>query len=137
MNIFCAGINHRLASVAIREQLAISDREAPCFLSRLLRAEGTTGAVVLSTCNRVEVYAATICPAHTSRLLRELLSDRCQVHYPLYEFHTPASVRHLYRVASGLDSMVLGETEILGQVKRAYSLAAHAGTLCKPLHKLF
>lgn len=137
MNIFCAGINHRLASVELREQLAIADRDAPAFLAELLTAQGTTGAVVLSTCNRVEIYTASICPAHASHKLRELLSQRCPKPFPLYEFHTPASIRHLYRVASGLDSMVIGETEILGQVKKAYSLAAEAGTLCRPLHKLF
>jgi glutamyl-tRNA reductase len=137
MNIFCAGINHRLAPVSVREKLAVPELEIPGVLRHLRQLDGTAGAVVLSTCNRVEFYTATICPVRTLRFLRDWLGERDSAAAPLYEFHTPASVRHLFRVSCGLDSMVLGETEVLGQVKKAYSMAQAAGAPSKHLHRLF
>jgi glutamyl-tRNA reductase len=137
MNIFCAGINHRLAPVSIREKLAVPELEIPSVLQHLRQIDGTAGAVVLSTCNRVEFYTATICPVRTLHYLRDWLGQRDSGAAPLYEFHTPASVRHLFRVSCGLDSMVLGETEVLGQVKKAYSLATDVGAPSRHLHRLF
>ena len=137
MNILCAGINHRLAPVEIREKLAVGDQEMASFLAGMRQMDGTAGAVVLSTCNRVEFYAATICPARTVASLRQLLETKAPAGVPLYEFHTPASVRHLFRVACGLDSMVLGETEVLGQIKKAYTAASDVGSPSRHLHRLF
>jgi len=137
MNILCAGVNHHLAPVEVREKFAVGDHELPSVLENLRRIDGTAGAVVLSTCNRVEFYAATICPVRTLQALRSWLTGRAPQPLPLYEMHTPASVRHLFRVSCGLDSMVLGETEVLGQVKKAYSLAAASGAPSRHLHRLF
>jgi glutamyl-tRNA reductase len=137
MNILCAGINHNLAPVEVREKFAVGDHEVPGVLETLRGIDGTAGAVVLSTCNRVEFYAATICPVRTLDALRTWLTVRAPEPVQLYELHTPASVRHLFRVSCGLDSMVLGETEVLGQVKKAYSLAVESGAPSRHLHRLF
>ena len=137
MNILCAGINHRTARLGVRERFAVAPEETPALLSDLRSVEGVSGAVVLSTCNRVEIYASGLCPVRALDGFREILSSRAGVEAPLYHHDTPHAVRHLFRVASGLDSMVIGETEILGQVKRAYSAASEAGTATRTMHKLF
>jgi len=115
----------------------VRDNEMEELLGRLRAIEGVSGAVMLSTCNRVELYASSLCPLRALDGFREILSERAGLEAPLYHHATPEAVRHLFRVASGLDSMVIGETEILGQVKKAYSAAAEAGAATRPLHKLF
>jgi glutamyl-tRNA reductase len=137
MNILCAGINHLVAPVDVRERFAVANHEMTALLERLRGVEGLSEAVVISTCNRVEFYAASICPELALGGLRGLIETRAGVAAPLYHHDTPRSVRHLFRVASGLDSMVLGETEILGQVKQAYAVAADAGATSRTLNKLF
>lgn len=137
MNILCAGINHQLAPVEVREKFAVPQGEISEVLRAARRIEGLAGAVVLSTCNRVELYAASLCPAVAFPGISRLLQERAGTCVPLYTHDTPRTVRHLFRVASGLDSMVLGETEILGQVKQAYSLASELGATTRHLHKLF
>lgn len=137
MNILCAGINHHIAPVNVRERLAVATHELTDVLRRVRAIDGLTEAVVVSTCNRVEFYAASICPERALHGIRTYLSDRAGIDAPLYHHDTPRSVRHLFRVASGLDSMVLGETEILGQVKQAYASAADAGATARTLNKLF
>lgn len=137
MNIVCAGVNHRLAPVELREKFAVQPRELAPVLERARGIEGLAGAVILSTCNRVELYAASLCPAAAFSGICRLFEERAGGQVPLYTHDTPRAVRHLFRVASGLDSMVVGETEILGQVKQAYSLAAECGSASRHLHKLF
>lgn len=137
MNIVCAGISHHLAPVEVREKFAVSANELPEVLRTLRGMDGSAGAVVLSTCNRVEFYAATICPVRALEAMRSWLSSRGCETAPFYEFHTPGSVRHLFRVSSGLDSMVVGETEVLGQVKDAYVKATEVGAPSRHLHRLF
>lgn len=137
MNIFCAGINHRTAHLDVRERFAVRDSEIVEILDRLRTIDGVSGAVMLSTCNRVELYASSLCPLRALEGFRSILSDRSGVEAPLYHHTTPQAVRHLFRVASGLDSMVIGETEILGQVKKAYSVSADIGAATRPLHRLF
>lgn len=137
MNILCAGLNHQNAPIEIREKFAIGTHELQDTLSAVRAIDGTGGAVILSTCNRVEFYAASLCPVRTFEALRGLMQTRSGVDAPLYYHDTPRSVRHLFRVASGLDSMVLGETEILGQVKKAYSAAAEMGATSRHINKLF
>lgn len=136
-SILCAGINHRTAHVDVRERFAVAESEMGPMLERVRGIDGVTGAVILSTCNRVELYASSLCPIRTLGGFRSLLGERAGVEPPLYHHVTPQAVRHLFRVASGLDSMVIGETEILGQVKKAYSMATTEGTATRPLHKLF
>jgi glutamyl-tRNA reductase len=137
MTILCAGINHHVAPVDVRERFAVANHEVAGVLEDMRRIDGLSEAVVVSTCNRVEFYAASICPERTLDGLRDFLETRTGVAAPLYHHDTPRSVRHLFRVASGLDSMVLGETEILGQVKQAYAAAADAGATSGTLNRLF
>ena len=138
MNIFCGGINHQNAPLEIREKFAVSQSALGETLQAVRSIDGTVGAVILSTCNRVEYYAASLCPVRAFEGLRAMLRERTGIDSPPLYFHdTPGSVRHLFRVASGLDSMVIGETEILGQVKKAYSAAAELGSTTRHLNKLF
>ncbi len=137
MNILCAGLNHQNAPIEIREKFAVGGHEMQSTLDAVRGIDGLTGAVILSTCNRVEFYAASVCPVRAFDGLRSLMQERTGVEAPLYFHDTPRSVRHLFRVASGLDSMVLGETEILGQVKKAYTAAAEFGATTSHLNRLF
>lgn len=137
MNILCAGLNHQNAPLEIREKFAVGSHQMQETLDAVRGIDGMTGAVILSTCNRVEFYAANVCPVRAFDDLRSLLHTRTGVDAPLYFHDTPRSVRHLFRVASGLDSMVLGETEILGQVKKAYTTAAEFGATTSSLNRLF
>ncbi|MFZ4116837.1 MAG: glutamyl-tRNA reductase [Chthoniobacterales bacterium] len=137
MNILCAGLNHRTAPLHVRERFAVSGEEMEKLLQRLRSVDGVSGAVMLSTCNRVELYASSLCPLHTLRGFHSILEERTGLHVPLYHHVTPEAARHLFRVASGLDSMVLGETEIFGQVKKAYSFSAERGIATRSLHRLF
>ena len=137
MNILCAGLNHRTAHLDVRERFAVRETELADLLGRLRDIEGVSGAVMLSTCNRVEIYASSLCPLRALEGFSMILSERAGQEAPLYHHATPQAVRHLFRVASGLDSMVIGETEILGQVKKAYSVAAESGSATRPLHRLF
>ncbi len=141
MNIICLGLSHQTASVELRERFAIADADLVAAASELEAREGIHGAVIVSTCNRVEFYAAAEKPEHGFRSLNEFLHDRALAHHYdealFYKYDAPQSVRHLFRVVCGLDSMVLGETEILGQVKKAYSAAASGGAASRHLNKLF
>ncbi|MFN0066421.1 MAG: glutamyl-tRNA reductase [Limisphaerales bacterium] len=138
MPIVCAGLSHHTAPVDVRERFAFPDHRVPAVVEGL-RARGLADeAVVLSTCNRVELYAVTAEPA----ALRDFLVEGRAAGAPpapgeLYVLAEPASIEHLFRVASGLDSMVLGETEILGQAKHAYDLALRHGHTGPRLNRLF
>jgi len=142
MPLLVLGLNHRTAPVAVRERFAVAEARVPAVL-RLLRDTGIAEeAVVLSTCNRVEIYAVTsLPPALAFAELQEFLV-RCQDYRDplsdeLYRLVEPHSLEHLFRVACGLDSMVLGETEILGQLKKAYELARRHGHTGHRLNKAF
>jgi glutamyl-tRNA reductase len=142
--IVCLGINHRTTPVEVRERVAFSEGSLPDSLSQLRSAPGMPEAVIISTCNRVELYAAL---DSTEVKGHELLKNYLIEHFQLTPEHAEALVcyqlsgtdtaRHLFRVVSGLDSMVLGETEIFGQVKQAYKTALEAGATGKDLNKLF
>jgi len=141
MNIICVGLNHRSAKVASREKFSVADHDLFEVSEQLGDLDGISESVILSTCNRVELYAATQDTHRGLSTLSQFLSDRAIEHrYDadiFYEYDTPHSIRHLFRVASGLESMVLGETEILGQVKKAYTSASSNGRTAKHLNKLF
>ena len=128
MPIVVIGLSHRSSPVTVREQFAFTEARIPATLL-MLRQEGIADeAVILSTCNRVEIYAATsLEPAAACADLKKFLVTCHDYRDPLsdeiYTLGEPQSVEHLFRVACGLDSMVLGETEILGQLKKAYGLA--------------
>jgi glutamyl-tRNA reductase len=141
MVFYCLGISHRTAPVELRERLAIADRDLPGALETLRSLPGVDEAVLLSTCNRVEIYAAgTGSPADPTQALLGWLQGRTADPPPAEVFYSHGSretVEHLFAVASGLDSMVLGETEIFGQLKHAYALAHREGATGRSLNRLF
>jgi glutamyl-tRNA reductase len=131
MNFQLIGMNHKTAPVEVRERLAISDRQLPEALQTLLKVPGVSEGMILSTCNRVEILTRTM---NGSTDLRQFLWQYFQVesssYQPhLYEYRQNDAVRHVFRVASSLDSMVVGEPQILGQVKEAYATARAAGAV--------
>jgi glutamyl-tRNA reductase len=136
------GLNFKTAPVEIREMLAVPSAAVPAALGRL-RARSLAEGVLLSTCNRTELYVAGSDPAVTERealaYLAELagLEDAGRLVPYLYQHEGLAAVEHLFRVSCGLDSMVVGETQILGQVRDAYREAVAAGTVSKLFHQLF
>ncbi|WIM06871.1 MAG: glutamyl-tRNA reductase [Candidatus Nitricoxidivorans perseverans] len=138
MQLFALGINHHTAPLAVREQLAFDPLRLPMALHDLLRAKPVREAAILSTCNRTEVYCAAERPDDAAEWLAEYNALPPQKIRPfLYTHPQRDAVRHMFRVASGLDSMVLGEPQILGQMKQAARAAEEAGTLGTLLNKLF
>lgn len=141
MNLIAIGLNHRTAPVEVRERMAFPRAglgEATCTL---LGAAPLHEAAILSTCNRVEIYGLTGDLALASAALRRFLHEhhklRENVESHFYEFRDRECVQHLLDVTCGLDSMVIGETEILGQVKEAYLAAQQAGATGMALNRLF
>jgi glutamyl-tRNA reductase len=138
MNLFCVGLSHHTANVETRERFA-GGTGAECTL----RTAGCAEALVLATCNRVEVYGASEKRVSTDEIARCLLPKRAvsdiehSAPLPFYRYEAEKCVQHLFRVASGLDSMVVGETEILGQTKKAYQSARASGAVGPCLHRLF
>ena len=135
MKLFCVGVNHRTANVATRERFAGSEATAS-----LLREAGCAEALVLSTCNRVEVYGAASTRISTDLIatcLRLTPSQGTGDGSIFYHYEEGECIHHLFRVAAGIDSMVVGETEILGQAKRAYEAARASGGAGPCLHRLF
>lgn len=140
MEVICLGLNHHTAPVEVRERFSVMESQLGEEARRLRELEGIAEGVVLSTCNRTEYYAA----AEDHRVAREELRAFLQTHAGerlraehLYEMEQGEVARHLCRVVSGLDSMVLGETEIFGQVKKAYQAALESGATARTLNKLF
>lgn len=125
------GANHRSSSLTLRDRLFVDDAEMPAFLDGL-RRKGFDQAVVLSTCDRVEVQALHGEPEHAARTLHETLEERAEglgesIAEQLYTMVDEAALRQIFRVAASLDSMVLGEPQVLGQVKAGHRMAAGAG----------
>ncbi|MHA3773821.1 glutamyl-tRNA reductase [Verrucomicrobiota bacterium sgz303538] len=139
MQIICLGLSHHTAPVELRERFAIPDGELASAATDLSRVQGLREAVIVSTCNRVEFYAVADDATDGFAALNGWISARCAVagEGAFLRFPSPDSMRHLFRVVSGLDSMVLGETEILGQVKKAYQAAMAGGATSRYLNKLF
>ena len=140
--IVVLGLSHHSSPVALRERFAFGEARIPAVL-QLLRDEGIAEeAVILSTCNRVEIYASTSLDSPKAfEELKEFLVTCHDYRDPLtdeiYALSEPQSVHHLFKVACGLDSMVLGETEILGQLKKAYDLALQHQHTGPRLNKAF
>ncbi len=140
MSLIALGINHRTAPVEVREQVAISGERMADALHELVALAMVNEAAILSTCNRTELY----CAMKDNQLdaLAEWLGhfhrlDPARIRPHLYSYPEDDAVRHMLRVAGGLDSMILGEPQILGQMKEAYQAAADAGTLRVALSRLF
>ena len=138
MALLTLGLNHKTAPVDIRERVAFGPDIIVGALRSLLEQPRVEEAVILSTCNRTEIYCRSDDPEKVAAWLAGFHGLELETISPyLYRHFDQASVRHLLRVASGLDSMVLGEPQILGQVKSAYQTACDAGATGKLLGRLF
>ncbi len=161
MRLTALGVNHVSAPISVREQLAVSVQDADAVLNQLRALPGVSGAVILSTCNRTELYLAQTDSSQTNdrsdpdgaTQLAQAITDGAVKNAVLtdylrlrgskanlapyfYQHSGEAAVRHVFRVATGLDSMVLGEPQILGQLKGAYAQAKAANTLAPALDRL-
>lgn len=138
MNLFALGINHQTAPVALRERVAFDEDALPSALAALHALPQVHEVALLSTCNRTELYAVT---DDDGQSLADWLATHPagggDLHAYLYRHRDGEAVRHLFRVATGLDSLVLGEPQILGQVKQAWAAARGAGTLGGRLDRMF
>jgi glutamyl-tRNA reductase len=138
MNLFCVGLSHHTANVETRERFG-GHAETDC----ILRTAGCAEALLLATCNRVEVYGASEKRVSTDEISRCLMREsEVTPGYntaapPFYRYEGTKCIQHLFRVASGLDSMVVGETEVLGQTKKAYERARTSGAAGPYLHRMF
>jgi glutamyl-tRNA reductase len=134
MKLCITGLNHRTAPVSVRERLAFKETELPQALASLTQQPGVREGMILSTCNRVEVAVVADDAVDPQRSAETFLSrsqqlDADWLRQYLYVFEGREAVRHLFRVASSLDSMVVGEPQILGQLKSAYSVARETGSV--------
>ena len=152
MSLLVLGINHNTATVAVREKVAFAPEHMQDALQQACARAGLSEVAILSTCNRTELYAVPEKSSHLHGTSAEEAQARtaisrwlCDYHgldaaeldAALYCHHNEQGVRHLMRVASGLDSMVLGEPQILGQIKSAYAVAQQAATLGTTLYRTF
>ncbi len=142
MNIVLIGLSHRTAPIEMRERLAFNQPLLSEALARLVDQQILDEGIIVSTCNRVELVASSASGAESG--IHRLEDFLCDFHHlqpdalngHLYRHADSAAVKHLFRVASSLDSMVIGESQILGQVKEAYQLAINAGTVGRVLSQL-
>ncbi len=143
MSIVLVGINHKTAPVEVRERLAFSEEACSSALHTLVDGEVVREGLIVSTCNRVEILAETTNEQlnDTVERVNQFLSGTNTLPRAFFETHLyrhtdDAAIRHLFRVTSSLDSMVVGEPQVLGQVRRAYSIALEAGTAGRILNRL-
>src|ERR671920_1802983 len=143
MAIVLVGLNHKTAPVEVRERLAFTDEACADSLRALVDGEVVREGLIVSSCNRVEVLAAATGHkgAEAAERLSRFLGTVRSIPFEAFSGHLythadEAAVRHVFRVASSLDSLVVGEPQVLGQVRHAYSLAVEAGTAGRVLHKL-
>lgn len=142
MSVISIGVNHKTAPVEIREKLSFSDNSLPEALAKLLDQPVVLGCVIISTCNRTEIYAHVTDAESGIETIRSFLQHKSGVEAAMIKKYTYAftqhnTARHLFRVAAGLDSMLLGETQILGQVRTAYQLAQKHNATDKVINTLF
>ena len=141
MNILVVGLNHKTADVDVREKLAFNGQKLEEGLQRIKTLPDVKEAVILSTCNRVEIYAAVTNAASAHEAIKNFISefhgiDRSTLETSLYAYEDINAVRHVFRVASSLDSMIVGEPQILGQIKDAFDFSLQKKTTGILLNKL-
>ena len=141
MNLALLGINHRTAPVEVRERMHIPESRLVQAVSDLIHREGIREGLILSTCNRVEVVTSAEDRVDAEPIIHQFLADHHRFELGpyqrfFYRYQQQEFVRHLFRVAASLDSMILGEPQILGQLKRAYALAHEAGGLNASLKEI-
>jgi glutamyl-tRNA reductase len=142
MALVVVGLNHKTAPIELLERLAISDDQLSKALHQLLGYEHVVEGAILSTCNRIEVIADVSRFHGGAQDMRNFLAEFCHVAPEdftdhLYTYHDEGAARHLFRVAAGIDSLVVGESEILGQVRRAFAAAAEEGAARRVLGHAF
>ncbi|MFC4306134.1 glutamyl-tRNA reductase [Cohnella boryungensis] len=143
MHLIVVGLNYRTAPVEIRERFALSDREMPLALQALRQTTGILEGVIVATCNRTEIYAVVdrlhLCGHYIRSFMEQWFGiPRQQFNSHLYMYEDDRAVEHLFRVSCGLDSMIIGETQILGQVRDAFLLSQEhqaTGTIFNRLFK--
>jgi glutamyl-tRNA reductase len=143
VHLIVVGLNYRTAPVEVRERFALSEREMPLALQALKQTPGILEGVIVATCNRTELYTVVDRPHLCGHYVRAFMEQwfkiqRKEFNSHLYMYEDDRAVEHLFRVTSGLDSMVIGETQILGQVRDAFMLAQEqkaTGTLFNRLFK--
>lgn len=134
MKLILAGVSHRTAPVEIRERMAFPEARLPAALQDLAGLPGVSEAVILSTCNRVEISLATNDDADAAAAIRTFLAaahniDCAALGPQFYSYEGKDAIHHMFRVAASLDSMILGEPQILGQMKQAYAMARGEGVV--------
>ncbi|OFX17081.1 MAG: glutamyl-tRNA reductase [Armatimonadetes bacterium RBG_16_58_9] len=141
MHLVIIGLNHRTAAVEIREKLRIAQDQLSDAIAELKQRPDISECLILSTCNRTEVYACTTTRAQDTAIIEWIGEFRgvepAQFASHLYSHAGHKAAEHLFRVSSGIDSMVLGEAQVLGQVKEAYAAAGEAGGTGPVLNSLF
>ncbi len=140
--LLALGISHRTAPLELRERLALTEGRAVGVLGELTSSEQVREAAALSTCNRTELYLVVADPVEAESAALSALARQAEIRLTelvghLYSLRSSDAARHLFRVTAGLDSMILGEAEIQGQVKRAYELALVEGATGPILNRLF
>src|SRR6266478_3867514 len=134
MKLLITGLSHHTAPVEVRERLAFADNTLPAALDRLCHRPGMVEGMILSTCNRVEIAVTAEDQGDAETSLEEFLAESSRVEPGwvspyLYHYDGSNAIRHVFRVAASLDSMMVGEPQILGQLKSAYALAKQHGAL--------
>ena len=145
MTLIAFGINHKTAPVDIREKVAFAPEKMEQALHECVNKGEVSEAAIVSTCNRTELYFSLLTDETNENDITPQLDWFCHYHQLkkediepyIYQHSNNDAVQHILRVASGLDSLVLGEPQILGQIKDAYSTANHAGTIGRQLNRLF
>ena len=137
--MFVVGLNHLNASVSSREKTVVISQDLPAVLEQLRTVAALEEVVVLSTCSRVDIFAVCADPRRGRELVRAWFTRRAgsEIQSSLYEHEGADALRHLFRVAAGLDSWIIGETEILAQVKKAYQSALSGGFTRRVLNRSF
>ncbi len=141
MSVLLFGVSHRSAPVSVLEQLSTDESDQAKIVDQVLQSSLVTEAMVLSTCNRVEVYAVVEAFHGGLSVIGQVLSEHCGMGLNdltkyAYVRYAEAAVEHLFAVTSGLDSLVMGEQQVLGQVRRAYASAEANHTVGRTLHEL-
>jgi glutamyl-tRNA reductase len=141
MSLLVVGLSHRSAPVDVLERVAVSCADADKVLHHVLESEHVTEALLLSTCNRVEIYAVVAAFHDGLADITEVLAHRSAMTLDdlfgyLYVHYAAAGVEHLFSVAAGLNSMVVGEPQILGQLRTAYAGAEQTGAVGHTLHEV-
>lgn len=145
MNLIALGINHNSAAVEVRERVAFAPEQVTEALTDACQASGVEEVVILSTCNRTELYAIAPAGVPLAEKATQLIDWVANYHHlsaeelrlAAYHYESAQALQHIIQVASGLDSMVLGEPQIFGQIKSAYAVATDAGTVGTELGRLF